>query len=361
MPKKIGIVNGGGDCAGLNAVIEGIVRSGSKLGYEFLGFRKSFEGVLDADYKQLKAEEVEDISRKGGTILRTTNKGRFAAKVGDGEDKQIPEEILDKTKNVLNNLDIDCTIVIGGDGTLSGALQLQERKNVNIVGVPKTIDNDLMGTDKTFGFSSAVDFVVNALDKIHTTAESHSRVFIVETMGRHAGWIALYGGVGGGADIILIPEIEFNYEKLIESLRSHQNQKRGYSLIVAAEGAKSHSGDLSVIDAGTGKECVLGGIANEIMNEINNRTDNEFEIRTTVLGHLQRGGSPNAEDRNLALRYGAAAIKAVSEGKYGQMVRIKGNQISTVSISKAVEKLNLVTKDNELYKAAQSLGINFGE
>jgi 6-phosphofructokinase len=259
---KIGIVNSGGDVQGLNAVIAAAVNYGTQKGHTFVGFNKGWEGILDMKHFDLTKEKVRGISHLGGTILHSVNKGRFAGKAGSkGGVNQIPDEILDLAKTNLEKLDVGALIVIGGDGTLSAANQLY-KKGVKIIGVPKTIDNDLKGTDQTFGFSTAVDVVVEALDRIHTTAVSHDRVFFVETMGRHAGWIALNSGLAGGADAILLPEIKFSYAKLIEFLRKRKNTGRNYSIVVVAEGVTAINEDLALLENVEGRpEIRLGGIS----------------------------------------------------------------------------------------------------
>lgn len=362
MGKKIGILNGGGDCAGLNAVIAAAVKAGMRNGYEFVGIVRGFEGLLgdEPQFMPLTLETVEDISSQGGTILKSTNKGKFSAKIGSGDTNQIPTEILQEVKFNMQKFGIDSLITIGGDGTLSGAVQLHDI-GVKLVGVPKTIDNDLLGTDKTFGFSSAVDFVAEALDRIHTTAESHSRVIIVETMGRNTGWIALYGGIAGDANIILIPELEFSYQRVLENLRVLRSRGNTHSVIVVAEGARA-SGEGQIIQSkGENKEHLLGGIANKLMQVLDSLAPNEFEMRTLVLGHLQRGGTPNAEDRVLAQRYGAAAVELTIQENFGRMVSLEGNHITSIPLREAVNGLKTVTFDSEILRTARDLGIYFGD
>lgn len=359
--KKIGIVNSGGDVQGINAVISSIVRTGTPLNLKFIGFMKGWEGILDMNYIDLGIDQIRGISHLGGTILHSVNKGRFAGKAGAGDKNKIPEEILQQVKANLDKLEIDALIVIGGDGTLTGAMQLSEL-GVKIVGVPKTIDNDLNATDKTFGFGTAVSIVVDALDRIHTTAVSHDRVLFVETMGRHAGWIALYSGFGGGADAILIPEIEFTYEGLIDYLRYRKTIGRYYSVVVVAEGAKARNSELSTLDyENASAEVKLGGASDLIMRNIEKLAPGEFEMRNTVLGHIQRGGTPNSEDRILAKVYGSKAVEAVLAGHFGHMVAYKNNEFTLVKIEDAVADLKLVTKEDYVYKAAKNIGVYFGE
>lgn len=360
--KKIGIVNSGGDVQGINAVISSIVRSGTPKDLKFIGFMKGWEGVLDMNYVELGIEQIRGISHLGGTILHSVNKGRFAAKIGAGSKNQIPDDILRLAKSNLEKLDIDALIVIGGDGTLSGALQLSDI-GVKVVGVPKTIDNDLNATDQTFGFSTAVNIVVEALDRIHTTAVSHDRVFFVETMGRHAGWIALYSGFSGGADAILIPEIPFEYKDLIEYLRYRKTIGRYYSVVVVAEGAKSKDNNAPALHLGepSSSEMRLGGVTDDIIRNIEKLAPGEFDMRNTVLGHIQRGGTPDAEDRILAKAYGVKAVEAILKHKFGEMIAYQDGEFKTVKIKDAVRNLKVVTKDDYVFKSAKEIGIFLGE
>lgn len=358
---NIGIINSGGDAQGLNAVIAAVVHYGLKSDYKFFGFLRGWEGLLDMSFIELNADNVRGISHLGGTILHTVNKGRFSGKVGLGELNKIPLDILQLAKSNLVKMNIDALVVIGGDGTLSGAMQLADL-GVNIIGVPKTIDNDLKYTDQTFGFNTVVSIVVDALDKLHTTAASHDRVMIVETMGRHVGWIGLYSGLAGGAHIILIPEITFDYERLVEYLRKRKSTGNNYTIIVVSEGAKALD-NISVVNdmQSNSSEVKLGGVSEQIIYNIEKLAPQEFELRNVILGHVQRGGSPNAEDRILAKAYGVAAIDAIQAQKFGHMVCIVNGQISTVPITDAVESLKVVTKDSLAYQTAIKTGIYFGD
>jgi len=361
MVKKIGILNGGGDVQPINAVIASIVKSGSKRGFEFIGFERSWEGVLNPMlYRTLDQKSVRGISHVGGTILGTVNRGRFSAKKGAGEVNKIPDEVLEEAKANLEKVGVEALIVIGGDGTLSGALQLAGL-GVKIIGVPKTIDNDLDSTDKTFGFSTAVDIVTEALDRLHTTATSHDRVIFVEVMGRNAGWIAVNSGLAGGADMILIPEIPFDYNKIVEFLRKRKETGYRASVVVVAEGAAPKKGLVTSMKVGDTFEVKLGGISNTIIQKIEELAPGEFELRNTILGHIQRGGSPNAEDRILAKEYGVAAMDAVERGDFGMMVSLKGDKVVTVPIAEAVKKLKLVTPDSLTVQTAKKIGVFFGD
>lgn len=349
MNKRIGIINSGGDCAGLNAVIAAVVKRGTSEGYGFVGFQRGWEGLLDNQYIELTLDKVRGISHLGGTILHTTNKGRFAGKAGAGDVHKIPPEIIDQAAHNAKELHLDGLIVIGGDGTLSGALQLFEA-GVPIVGVPKSIDNDLFGTDTTFGFSSAVDVAVDAIDKIHTTATSHGRVFLVECMGRHTGWISLYAGLAGNASAILLPEFDLSIHDLSTFLKKRM-QSRGFAIVVVAEG-------IAVSHTGVGPaEFKLKDASENVMAALEAESPGEFEMRNVVLGHIQRGGNPNSDDRILAKRYGVAAFEAFVAEKYGQMVRLNGGEIQTVGIEEATGTLKKVTKNDPIYQTALNMGV----
>lgn len=358
--KRIGIINGGGDTQAINAVIASVVRSGINRGYKFVGFIKGWEGLLDMEYIPLELKDVRGISHIGGTILQTTNKGRFSAKAGEGNVRKIPQDILDLAKKNFTDLDLECLIVIGGDGTLTGAQQLFEQ-GVNVIGVPKTIDNDLYLVDRTFGFSTAVDIVVEALDRIHTTALSHNRVFFVETMGRYAGWIALNSGLAGGANAILIPEIQFDYPSLIKFLSWRKKIGKNYSIVVVAEGTRAKNESFVNDTVATTSENKLGGISYKIMERIEQEAPGEFEMRNVILGHTQRGGAPNAEDRILAKIYGTSAIDALEAKRYGDMVCLVKGEMQTVAIADAIAKLKTVTPEDQGFQSARKLGIYFGE
>jgi 6-phosphofructokinase 1 len=323
------------------------------MGYRFVGFEHGWEGLLSpTQCRDLGLADIRGISHLGGTILKTTNKGRFGAKDIDGV-RRIPLEVLKDAKRNADALGLDGLIVIGGDGSLSGALQLSEL-GLPIIGVPKTIDNDLSGTDRTFGFSTAVQVVVDSLDRIHSTATSHDRVMFVETMGRHAGWIALRAGLAGGAHAILLPEFPFMLEDLVDFLRQRQAHT-GSTIVVVAEGAKIRD---AVVGRATGAgEVLLGGVSTQLVNEIEAIAPGEFEMRVTVLGHIQRGGTPNAPDRTLAKGYGVAAINAFEAGKFGNMVRYNCGQMDIVPIAEACGSLKVVTPEALDYQTATALGV----
>jgi 6-phosphofructokinase 1 len=357
---RLGILNSGGDCPGLNAVIHGVVGAASELGWEVIGFRDGFEGLLPngPGHIKLDSERTVGILKLGGTILGTTNKGHFAAKVGVDNIAKVPASIMDQAKVTIKYLGIDALIVVGGDGSLTTCLQLGQ-EGIPVVGVPKTIDNDLEATSMTFGFYSAVGTVVDALDRLHTTAESHQRVMVVEVMGRHAGWIALYGGIGGGADVVLIPEIPFTLDKVCNHV--HHLYKHGHRsvLIVVAEGAHLESGGLMTQEEKENQQVRLGGIGAFVAKEVEKRTGHE--TRDVRLGHLQRGGSPTALDRILGARFGVKAVNLINEGKFGRMVSYQSYHVGDVPIQEAVDKLRLVGPDCEEVLAARAIGISFGD
>lgn len=354
---RIGVLTSGGDCPGLNAVIRATVASAHTLGWEVLGFIDGYEGLLSpVNYKILTLENTQGIMSIGGTIIGTTNRGRFVAKSGHGEKALIPQEIIDEAKKTLHDLGVRALICIGGDGSLTTADQLFEN-DVPVVGVPKTIDNDLSATATTFGFDSAVQCVADALDRLHTTAASHKRVMVLEVMGRYAGWIALHGGLAGAADAILIPEIPFSYERLASFVEKRMSHAAS-TLIVVAEGACAQGADFLTVDGATKGEKRLGGIGNQVAHEIAERT--KCETRTVVLGHLQRGGAPTTQDRNLGTRFGVGAVQLIQEKKFGHMVSYLNYQIGAVPIKEAVGQLKRVPPDGQMVQTAKAVGISFG-
>lgn len=353
--RRIGILTGGGDCAGLNTVIASVVKTGIYSDkYEFVGFLKGWNGILENRHVPLDLDSVRGISSLGGTILGTTNHGRFNAK-GGGDGQTVPRDVLEEAKNNLDALGVEGLIVIGGDGTLSGALQLAEL-GVNVVGVPKTIDNDLSGTDQSFGFSSAVDVAVESLDRIHTTASSHERVFFVECMGRNAGWITLYAGLAASVNVILLPEFNVDIPSMVDFIRQRLDA-RGSAVVAVAEGIAAHYQETVITDTYTDREVKLVGAASLVMHDIEQYSPGEFEMRSVVLGHTLRGGSPNAVDRNLSKQYGVEAFRAYERGDFNTMVRLRDGQIGTISIAEAVGQSKFVTHDNSLYRVAKELGI----
>jgi phosphofructokinase-like protein len=338
---RVGLLTGGGDCPGLNAVIRAVVRSGlARKEHSFLGFRHGWAGVLADEAFELTLKSTVGILPRGGTILGTSRTNPFA----DGEGG------LAAVRATLEARKVDALIPIGGEDTLGVALCLHE-EGIPIVGVPKTIDNDLGGTDYTFGFQTAVQIVTDAIDRLHTTAESHNRVMVVEVMGRHAGWIATHAGIAGGADAILVPERPFDIEEVCAHLRRRHKHGRDFSIVVVAEGASPREGSLQTVGEGTSDafgHARLGGIGVALEHEIEQRTG--FETRVTILGHVQRGGTPVAFDRVLATRFGVAAMKAVAAGRFGVMVALNGTAIVEVPLADALREPKLL--DPELYETA---------
>ncbi|CAI8026465.1 Pyrophosphate--fructose 6-phosphate 1-phosphotransferase [Geodia barretti] len=317
--KTIGILTGGGDCPGLNAVIRAVVRKGiTAYRYRFRGILKGWKGMMECDWEPLGLEEISGILPKGGTILGTSRTNPFKEEDGG-------EIVVDN----MRRMKLDALVAIGGEDTLGVANKLASM-SVPIVGVPKTIDNDLNGTDYTFGFDTAVNIVTEAIDRIHTTAESHNRVMVIEVMGRHSGWIALHAGLAGGADMILIPEQKYTIQEIVSTIRKRHERGKDFSIVVVAEGAQ------------------LGGIGQLVAHAVEEGTS--YETRVTVLGHLQRGGTPTAFDRVLGTRFGIAAIDLVHAGDFGKMVSLQGNEIVAIPLAEAVNQLKLV--DQELYDLA---------
>jgi 6-phosphofructokinase 1 len=309
--------------------------------------------------KSLDYQTLSGLLTRGGTILGTANRGRFSAKVGHGENRALPKELLEGVKAGMDALGLSALVCIGGDGTLSIAQQMFEY-GIPVVGVPKTIDNDLEGTLFTFGFDSAVSSATDALDRLHSTAESHNRVMVLEVMGRYAGWIALYAGVAGGADVILIPEIPFSYESVCAKIQERENLGRKFTIIIVAEGAREKDGEF-VTSGAQSKigEARLGGIGAVVSGEAEKRTGKES--RVCVLGHLQRGGSPTTFDRALCSMFGATAVELVAAGDFGKMVAFTGAQIGAIKISDAIGKLKAVRPDGNLVRTARALGICLGD
>jgi phosphofructokinase-like protein len=359
MKPRIGVLTSGGDCPGLNAVLRGVVLAAEKLGWEVIGFRDGFEGLLPpGDSMVLDRKCTENIMPLGGTIIGTTNRGHFVSKIAAGDRAIVASEVIEKARSVLNQAGVRALIIVGGDGSMTTALQLQEA-GINSVGVPKTIDNDIEATAMTFGFDSAVDAVMDALDRLHTTATSHKRAIVVEVMGRHAGWIALHGGIAGGADIILIPEIPFDFNKVAEAIRARDAAGNLSSLVVVAEGARPRDGEQIKRDMQKEGEFRLGGIGDIVAREIAARTGKE--TRSCVLGHLQRGGAPTTLDRILGTRFGVKAVQLINEGHFGSMVSYQNYQVRHVPIADAVNRLRLVPPNGEMVQTARDVEISFGD
>jgi phosphofructokinase-like protein len=339
---RFGVLTGGGDCPGLNAAIRAVVRRGLSGEHRLLGFRYGWAGVIEDDAMELTLQSTAGILPRGGTILGTSRTNPFSETSDD--------QGLEAIRHTLARHDIDALIAIGGEDTLGVALRLHQ-VGVPVVGVPKTIDNDLGGTDATIGFNTAVQIATEAIDRIHTTAESHNRVMVVEVMGRHAGWIATHAGIAGGGDAILIPERPFDIEKVCSHLRRRHERGRSFSIVVVAEGAKPIEGTIQTRD-GAARDAFgherLGGIGVVLEEEIERRTG--FETRMTILGHVQRGGVPTAFDRVLATRFGVAALDAVAAQRFGAMVSLQGTQIVEVPLQEALREPKLV--DASIYETA---------
>ncbi|HEX2035441.1 MAG TPA: ATP-dependent 6-phosphofructokinase [Chloroflexota bacterium] len=358
--RRIAVSTGGGDCPGLNAVIRAVVKTATSVyGWEVFGIETGFDGLLGrggARVRPLTAESVQGILPQGGTILGTSNRGNpFAMPGENGGTVDRSKEVVDR----LSALEIDAVVSIGGDGSMRIAAQLLEL-GVGMVGVPKTIDNDLAATDVTFGFDSALHVATEAIDRLHTTAESHHRVMLVEVMGRHAGWIALEAGIAGGADVILLPELPYHIEEITRAVQRRARAGRKFSIIVVSEGA------LEVGGAPTYRPDVpgslggprLGGICDRLASDVGQALG--AETRATVLGHLQRGGSPTPFDRVLATRFGAAAVHLIARGGLGRMVALRGTDVVDVPIAEAIAHPKLVDPAGEVVQTAKSVGISFG-
>jgi 6-phosphofructokinase 1 len=357
---KLGVLTGGGDCPGLNAVIRAVVKSAiNNYDMEVVGFYDGFQGLIQNRYRKLTSADVSGILTLGGTILGTSNRADpFNFPVLQGEDYIY----LDRSSEAIQNferLGLDALIAIGGDGTMIAANGMAE-KGMNIIGVPKTIDNDLYGTDQTFGFDSALASASDAIDKIHTTAQSHHRVMIVEVMGRYAGWLALASGIAGGGDIVLIPEIPYHLDIICDKIKQRNLSGKNFSIIVIGEGAKAEGGEMVVkkIVATSPDKIRLGGISNQLASQIEGVTT--LETRVTILGHLLRGGTPTAFDRILASRFGTEATYLAAKKDFGKMVALKGMNIESVPITEVAGKIRKVTLDSPLLKTALSLGMCVG-
>jgi len=362
MREKILISTGGGDAPGLNAVIFAVVKSANRKGWEVYGSRSGYGGLLDRDdLIRLNPEDVEGILPVGGTILGSTNKGNpFAMPVENLAGELQVVDISDKILQNFQRMGFLCHIAVGGDGSLEIAHRFAQ-KGMPVIGVPKTIDNDLEATDRTFGFDTAVSTATDAIDKLHSTAKSHDRVMVVEVMGRDSGWIALYSGISGGADVILLPEIPFSLDAVCDKISDNELHDKHYSIVVVAEGASSQGGE--VINKGKGElgreEVVLGGVGEWVAAEIRNRLSKD--TRSITLGHLQRGGSPTTFDRLLALRFGAAAVRMAEEGQFDHMVAWTPPTMSPVPIADAIRKRKKVDLASDKVLTAREIGICLGD
>ncbi|MDX8340848.1 ATP-dependent 6-phosphofructokinase [Draconibacterium sp. IB214405] len=339
-PKRIGILTAGGDCPGLNAAIRGVGKTAIvEYGMEVLGFNAGYSGLINGDYIELKESALSGILTLGGTVLGTSREKPYKGKKNGKDDDDKPQKIVKNYKK----LGLDAVVCIGGNGTMKTA-SLLAKEGMNVVGIPKTIDNDVWGTDVTFGFDSAVQIATDAIDRLHTTANSHQRVMIIEIMGHHAGWLALYSGLAGGGDIILLPELEYNIRSVCKKIESRYESNKPYSIVVVAEGI-DHPKEVSA--------------ATHIAQAIQTYTG--IETRETVLGYIQRGGSPTPMDRILATRYGAFAAQCIADENFGTMVAIKNNDLTTVPLEEVGGKLRLVEPDLGLIEKARKMGVSFGD
>ena len=359
--KRIGILTGGGDCPGLNAVIRSVAKSAiDEHGINVIGIEDGFEGFVEGRMREITSMDVSGILGLGGTILGTSNKGDPFHYPSDGI-KGI--EIVDASMRTMKHYKgwgLDCLIATGGDGTMHISKKLGEM-GMNIIGVPKTIDNDLDATDQTFGFDTAMSIATEAIDRLHTTASSHHRVMVIEVMGRYAGWIALEAGLAGGADVILIPEIPFKWQSVFDKVIERSTHGKRFSIICVAEGAKAADEGAVVKETDVKRTDPIrfGGIGEHVASRIT--ADTGLETRVTVLGHLQRGGSPTAYDRILSTRYGTKAVELAVQGKFGYMVCLRGLRVMSVPISEAVAQQRLVPEDGELVRTARAVGTSMGD
>jgi phosphofructokinase-like protein len=356
--RRIGVLTGGGDAPGLNAVIRAVVKGAASCSCEVIGLEDSFDGLIEPNrWRKLEPKDVTGILRVGGTILGTTNRGNpflYPIQTSSGT-----KDYSARCIEMYHELKLDALVVIGGDGTLAIAHRFAQA-GLPLVGVPKTIDNDIVGTTNTFGFDTAVSFATDAIDRLHVTAEAHHRVIVVEVMGRYAGWIALYSGVAGGADVILVPEIPYDLEKVAERIRARDRMGARFSIVVAAEGAKPIGGKATLLKAAEGEFVErLGGVAAVVAAQLEKLTDKE--TRSVVLGHLQRGGAPTSFDRMLATRFGARAVELLLEGTYDHMVAFHPPDIVAVPLAEIVGKTRTIPPGFDVLRTAKSMGISMGD
>ena len=359
--RRFAVLTGGGDCPGLNAVIRAVIKTFLQNDCEVFGIYNGFNGLINGNLKLMNYADVSGILPRGGTILGTTNRDNPFKFAVEENGELVYYDMRDKVVENLQKHDIEALVVIGGDGSLNIGAKLARECGIKVVGVPKTIDNDLPCTERTFGFDTAVAMATEAVDRLHTTAESHHRVMALEVMGRYAGWIALHSGIAGGADVILVPEIPYDIDSVIKKIEDRKEKGKDFSIVVVAEGAKPIGGELSVarVVKGSFEPIRLGGAGEKLVREIEERTG--IESRCTVLGYLQRGGSPSSYDRILSTRYGVAAAEACLRGEYNVMVSLENDQIVTVYIQKAASSPRLVPVDSEIIRTGRQIGICFGD
>ncbi|MBU2575150.1 MAG: 6-phosphofructokinase [Elusimicrobia bacterium] len=357
---KIGILTGGGDCPGLNAVVRGVTKAALRKGWEVIGFKDGFKGVVEGRSERLDDRDVSGILIRGGTILGTSNTANpFSYTIRPLGSIEAPKDLSGLAVKNLEKLGVNALVAIGGDGTLNIAYKLH-KKGFPVVGVPKTIDNDLSATDVTFGFDSALTVATEAVDRVHTTAESHQRVMIVETMGRYAGWIALRAGIAGGGDIILIPEIPYRAQDIAKAVADRRRRGKNFSIVVVAEGARPEKGEMTVtkIVAGSTDPLRLGGVSYKIAGIIEKQIN--VECRVVVLGHVQRGGEPTPFDRWLATGFGVKAVELIEKKQFGRMAALKHYVCESVTLAAAVRKLRRVGKDCQELRTAVGVGTSLG-
>lgn len=359
--KKIAVMTAGGDCPGLNAVIRAVVKTAiTKYNLEVVGIKSGYKGLYHADFMPLTEENTSGILHLGGTILHSSNKDNLFKYPFEENGKTVYKDVSDVAVKNLKDNGIDAMVIIGGDGTLTSARDYA-RKGVKVVGVPKTIDNDLAITDYTFGFDTAVGIASEAIDRLHTTAASHDRIMVLEVMGRYAGWIALAAGIAGGADAILIPEIPYDINKVAEKLKERRKKGKDFSIVVVAEGAKSVTGEMVVLKVieNSPDPIRLGGVGQKVAEELEELVG--LEARATTLGHIQRGGTPSSYDRILSTRYGCAAVDLLMDGIYGQMVALINNKMSYVPLEDVIGNNKNVDPSCEFVKVAKNIGVSFGD
>jgi len=357
---RIAINTGGGDAPGLNAAIRASTLAALKRGWEVFGIENGYGSIYtDRPFIKLDARSVRGITLQGGTILGTANRGNpFDMPCKEEDGSWGTKDVSDHLVQQFKEYNIDALVAIGGDGSMRIAHKLIQ-KGINIVGIPKTIDNDIFGCDITLGFDTAISIATEAIDRITTTAESHQRLMVVEVMGRYAGWIALYSGIASSSDVILLPEIPFSYDSIVEKIEERESKNRNYTMIVVAEGAKEKGGELVTKGKTVGQQVKLGGIASRVAEELSERTGKES--RSVVLGHLQRGGSPTTYDRLISLRFGAAAIRCVQARDFNKLVVLKDNQLTSVPISDIADKNKAVSPDSDTVQTARDIGICLGD